>query len=141
PLGTIDCGRGKMQGTGPVAGSGGGSPALGVGGGGGGGMGGAGGGPYALPNTISLIIDGADPLVSSDDVATCLISFEGFHATIGGFSVEFQAFIQEPGDYTGDALRILYLDMKAPDGRDYCGTGGLGLCLGWVRLHAQAVAP
>lgn len=142
-LGTVNCG--KMQGTGLVAGRGGRSPAAGAGGAGdGGGVGGSsgtGGAPYGLPSTISLVVDGAEPLVTSDAAATCLQLFEGFGATVGGFAVEFEAFIQEPGDYAGDPLRILYLHMKAPDGSDYCGTGGLTSCLGSVNLHARAVAP
>lgn len=98
--------------------------------------------PVPAPDAVSLAVDGHEPLVGGVVVATCLAYFEGFSGTIGGYTVEFEAYIREPGDYQGDAVEILYLSARSPDGREYCATGGLTICPGgMVTLHARTVAP
>ncbi|MEO8904557.1 MAG: hypothetical protein ABI488_19285 [Polyangiaceae bacterium] len=94
------------------------------------------------PDAVSLVVDGHEPLVGETVVATCLGYFEGFTSNGDGYSIEFEAFVQEPGDYRGDPVHILYLTVTSPDGREYCASGGGAACpAGWVTLHARTVAP
>jgi hypothetical protein len=77
----------------------------------------------------------------ADAAAECLSSFQGFVAKSGGMTIDFKAFIQEPGDYTGDALRILWLDVQQPDGSAYNASTGAANATGSILLHVKTVSP
>ena len=80
-------------------------------------------------------------LAAGDTVtAECPTGFHGFTAKLDGWSIEFHAFISDPGDYSGDPVRILWLEIVEPDGHRYLATGGLPQP-GQVFLHVDSIAP
>jgi hypothetical protein len=93
------------------------------------------------PSSVSIVVGGDGPVVDANPVPTCVSGFQGFSASVDGLSIELEAFISEPGRYEGDPLRIIYLDVKRPDGSEYCVTGGQATCLGTVTLVARSVGP
>ena len=92
------------------------------------------------PSVVRLVAD--DGGLSTDEHATpeCLAGFQGFQANLSGRVFDFKAFVAEPGDYTGDPVRILWLDLREPDGRHYRATGG-SPGPGTIFLHVDTVEP
>jgi hypothetical protein len=134
---SVSCGR--NAGSAPGAGAHGGASDLG----GAAGYGGAGGESPTTPppSSVSVIVGGDGPLVDAHSTPTCINGFEGFASRVDGLSIDFEAFITEPGRYEGDPIRILYLDVKMPDGNEYCATAGQTTCPGTVTLIARSVEP
>ena len=54
--------------------------------------------------------------------------------------IDFVAFVQEPGDYQGDPIHILYLAARLPDGRTFSASTN-SEPYGEIDLHAVTVSP
>lgn len=92
------------------------------------------------PSLVRLVA--GDGGFSTDEHATaaCLTGFQGFQANLGNRAFDFKAFVAEPGDYTGDPVRILWFGLREPDGRHYLATGG-SPGPGTISLHVDTVEP
>ena len=92
------------------------------------------------PSVVRLVA--GDGGLSTEEHATpeCLAGFQGFQAKLSDRVFDFKAFVAEPGDYTGDPLHILWLDLREPDGRHYRATGG-SPGPGTISLHVDKVEP
>ena len=92
------------------------------------------------PSVVRLVA--GDGSVSIDEHATaeCLAGFLGFQARPGDLAFDFKAFVAEPGDYIGDPVHILWLDLFDADGRHYLATGG-SPGPGTISLHVDTVEP
>lgn len=95
--------------------------------------------PVEAPSIVKVEGDIQASVV--DASAECLPSFQGFVAKSGGTTIDFKAFIQEPGDYMGDPLRILWLDVQQPDGSGYNASTGAANMTGSILLHVETVSP
>jgi hypothetical protein len=97
--------------------------------------------PPQGPSTVSLL--GGDE-GTSDPAATPDTSlgpcFASFSAVLNGMRVGLIAFVQEPGDYTGDSIHILFAHATATDGRSYKGSAGINDD-GQIQLHVSSVVP
>lgn len=99
----------------------------------------AGSAPVGAPSVVE--VSGDIQASVADAAAECLSSFQGFVAKAGGTTIDFKAFIQEPGDYRGDPLRILWLDVQQPDGSAYSASTGAADATGSILLHVETVSP
>lgn len=54
--------------------------------------------------------------------------------------VELQAFVQEPGEYSGDPIHILYVRVETEDGRTFVASTN-GSTDGEIALHVTSVSP
>jgi hypothetical protein len=100
----------------------------------------AGAPPLLEPSVVRVVGEEGEGSVDSGATAECLVGFHGFAAVLGDRSVIFHAFVSEPGDYAGDPLRILWLEVTG-DGKHYlatCCTSNIG---GEILLHVDAVEP
>jgi hypothetical protein len=92
------------------------------------------------PSVVRLAGEDGEGSVDSSATPECLAGFHGFQAVLGDKLVTFHAFVSEPGDYTGDPLRLLWLEVTG-GGKHYrasCCTSDVG---GEIFLHVDAVAP
>jgi hypothetical protein len=92
------------------------------------------------PSVVRLVA--GDGGLSTDEhaIPECLAGFQGFQAKLSGRAFDFKAFVAEPGDYTGDPVHILWLELREPDGRHYLATGG-SPGPGTISLHVDTVEP
>jgi hypothetical protein len=94
------------------------------------------------PNTVSLLdgeADANDNAANSDtSLGPC---FPAFSAVPNGMRVGLIAFVQEPGDYTGDPIHILVAHATASDGRSYVANAGGASYDGAIQLHVSSVVP
>lgn len=98
-------------------------------------------GTDALEPAPSVVqVTGNDGDIDPQATPECLTGFQGFYAHVGGMTVDFKAFISEPGDYQGDPLRILWLDALRPNGEHYRATAGT-VGSGNISLHVSQVEP
>ena len=97
--------------------------------------------PPQGPSTVSLLGGDAG---TTDHAATPDTSlgpcFASFSAVLNGMRVGLIAFVQEPGDYTGDSIHILFAHATAADGRSYTGSAGINYD-GQIQLHVSSVVP
>ena len=92
------------------------------------------------PSVVRVVGEEGEGSVDSSATAECLAGFHGFEAVLGEKLVTFHAFVSEPGDYTGDPLRLLWLEVTG-DGKHYlasCCASNFG---GEIFLHVDAVEP
>jgi hypothetical protein len=93
------------------------------------------------PSSVSLLDDEAgatDPAATPDaSLGPC---FAGFSAALNGMRVGLIAFVQEPGDYAGDPIHILFAHAIAADGRSYTASAGTAYD-GDIHLHVSSVVP
>ncbi|MES1184152.1 MAG: hypothetical protein ABUL60_10070 [Myxococcales bacterium] len=93
------------------------------------------------PSSVSLLDDvgGAvdDAALPDASLGPC---FAGFSASLDGMRVGLTAFVQEPGDYTGDPIHILFAHATTADGRSYTGSAGTRYD-GDIHLHVSSVVP
>jgi hypothetical protein len=92
----------------------------------------------AAPSVVQ--VTGNDGDIDFQATPECTRGFQGFYAHVGGMTVDFKAFISEPGDYQGDPLRILWLDALRSNGQHYRATGGT-VGSGSISLHVSQVEP
>lgn len=85
-------------------------------------------------------VSGNDGDIDPRATPACLSGFQGFNAHVGGMTVDFKAFVLEPGDYEGDPVRILWLDALRPNGERYRATAGT-VGSGNISLHVTQVDP
>lgn len=98
--------------------------------------------PPPATDTVSIAIDDAAPIIHTNPKATCIPGFEGFTTEQDGLSIEVEAFIEAPGRHEGDSIHLLYLDVRRPDGSDYCATAGSPSCFGGsIILTARTLQP
>jgi hypothetical protein len=92
------------------------------------------------PSVVRLVA--GDRGLSTDEHATpeCLANFHGFQAWLSDGAFDFKAFVAEPGDYTGDPVHILWLELREAAGRSYRATGG-SPGPGAIFLHVDTVEP
>lgn len=86
-------------------------------------------------------VGGREGEIDPQATPECMYGFQGFSARVGGMSIEFHAFVSEPGDYEGDSVHILWLEVRRADGEHYLATGGTAVESGNVSLHVARVAP
>ena len=91
------------------------------------------------PSTVRVI--GNDGDVDPRAAPDCTLGFQGFYARVAGMTIEFHAFVFEPGDYQGDPLRILWLDVVHTNGEHYRATAGTAAGGGNISLHVAQVEP
>ncbi|MEP7051933.1 MAG: hypothetical protein ABJB12_16330 [Pseudomonadota bacterium] len=90
------------------------------------------------PSTVHVIWSDGD--IDAQATPGCLAGFQGFSARLGEMRVDFQAFVYEPGDYTGDPVKILWLEAVLANGEYYrAAVGTLGS--GTISLHVAQVEP
>jgi hypothetical protein len=92
------------------------------------------------PSVVRVVGEEGEGSVDSSATAGCLGGFHGFEAVLGEELVTFHAFVSEAGDYTGDPLRLLWLEVTG-DGKHYlasCCASNFG---GEIFLHVDAVEP
>lgn len=93
------------------------------------------------PNSVSLMGDGDGAVDQGATAVTGLgPCFRGFSAVLDGTHVELIAFVQEPGEYTGDSTHILSVQATTADGRTYVADAGI-LEDGDITLHVSSVMP
>ena len=92
------------------------------------------------PDPSVVQVSGNDGDIDPQATPECLTGFQGFHAHVGGMSVDFMAFVSEPGDYEGDPVQILWLDALRPNGEHYRATAGT-VGAGSISLHVAQVEP
>ena len=95
------------------------------------------GGPE--PSTVQ--VSGNDGDIDPQATPVCLQGFQGFSARVEGMSIEFHAFVFEPGDYEGDPLRILWLEVFRADGGHYLASAGQAEGSGKISLHVERIEP
>jgi hypothetical protein len=66
--------------------------------------------------------------------------FVGFRTVLDGMQIDFDAFVQEPGDYQGDYFHILLLSVELVDGRAFFARAN-DVPYGEIYLHALTVSP
>ncbi|MBC8065654.1 MAG: hypothetical protein H7Y17_12560 [Chlorobia bacterium] len=59
---------------------------------------------------------------------------------LNGMRVGLIAFVQEPGDYTGDSVHVLFAQTTTPAGRSYVASAGTRF-EGAIMLHVSSVVP
>lgn len=93
------------------------------------------------PNSVSLI-GGGDAAVDRAATADTSLGrcFVGFTAVLNGMRVGLVAFVQEPGDYTGDSLHVLFAQATTAEGRSYVASAGT-MFEGAIALHVSSVVP
>jgi hypothetical protein len=91
------------------------------------------------PSTVTLLGPSgeAEAPASPTALGPCFVGFATF---VGGMQIDFVAFVQEPGDYQGDPIHILYLSARLPDGRTFSASTN-SEPYGEIDLHAVAVSP
>jgi hypothetical protein len=101
--------------------------------------GGGAAGSSDAPGTVTLL--GSSGEAEAPATPTMLgPCFVGFATFVDGMYVDFMAFVQEPGDYQGDPVHILFLSARLPDGRTFSATTN-SEPYGEIELHAVAVSP
>jgi hypothetical protein len=85
-------------------------------------------------------LSGNDGDIDPQATPECLTGFQGFYAHVGGMTVDFKAFVFEPGDFEGDPMKILWLDALRPNGEHYRATAGT-VGAGKISLHVVQVEP
>ena len=73
-------------------------------------------------------------------LGTC---FRGFDARVGDMWLEFNAFLERPGDYRSDSVdsvHILFLRVRLADGRSYLANTNSAMP-GSIDLHVTTVSP
>lgn len=93
-----------------------------------------------MPEPSIVRVIGNDLEVDPQARPGCIEHFQGFYAQLGGMSLDFKAFVSEPGDYDGDPIRILWLDAQRTNGEHYRATAGT-VGLGFISLHVEQVEP
>ena len=95
--------------------------------------------PRPQPSSVSVTVDGK--LVEGIPPMSCTApGFSGFQAALDGYSMELEAFVQEPGVYMGDPLRILYLAITPPGSSSaYIANTAQGI--GSLTLRVTAIEP
>jgi hypothetical protein len=96
--------------------------------------------PGAAAPSVVHLVGGENPVTDFQAKPECLQGFQGFSAKLAEQFVDFKAFVFEPGDYTGDPVKILYLDVTGADGH-YQAATGTGESTGSINLHVDAVDP
>lgn len=91
------------------------------------------------PSVVMVSDNGSEGSVDADATPQCLTGFQGFHAHAAGMSLEFEAFVFKPGDYTGDPVQILWLDVQRDDGERYRAASGSASSLGSISLHVEQI--
>lgn len=99
-----------------------------------------GGGSNAAPAS-SVAVSGDPSDIDPDAKPECSPGFQGFSAKVGGLTIDFKAFVFEPGDYQGDSVRILWLDALRANGEHYRAAAGTTESSGAISLHVQQVKP
>lgn len=102
-------------------------------------VGGAAPDPKDEPSIVQ--VGGGDGEIDPQATPECMSGFQGFSARVDGMSIEFHAFVFEPGDYAGDPVQILWLEVRRADGEHYLATGGSAVESGNISLHVAQVAP
>lgn len=92
------------------------------------------------PDPSVVRVSGDDRQIDPQARPECLTSFQGFYAHVGGMTLDFKAFVFEPGDYEGDPIKILWLDALQANGDHYRATAGT-VGSGYISLHVTQVAP
>ena len=93
------------------------------------------------PNSVSLIGNGASAVDQGATADTGLGScFRGCSAVLDGTHVGLIAFVQEPGEYKGDSVHILFAQATTADGQAYVANAGT-LYDGDITLHVSSVLP
>jgi hypothetical protein len=91
------------------------------------------------PGTVTLL--GSSGETEAPATPTMLgPCFVGFATFVDGMYIDFVAFVQEPGDYQGDPIHILFLSARLPDGRTFSASTN-SEPYGEIELHAVAVSP
>jgi hypothetical protein len=60
---------------------------------------------------------------------------------VGELSVDFKAFVFEPGDYEGDPVHILWLDVSRANGEHYKAAVSTAESSGSILLHVSQIGP
>jgi hypothetical protein len=90
------------------------------------------------PGTVTLLgSSGEAEATAITGLGPCFVGFTTF---VGGMDIDFMAFVQEPGDYQGDPIHILFLSARLPDGRTFSASTN-SEPYGEIDLHAVAVSP
>ena len=101
--------------------------------------GGGAAGSSDAPGTVTLL--GSSGEAEAPATPTMLgPCFVGFATFVDGMYIDFVAFVQEPGDYQGDPIHILFLSARLPDGRTFSASTN-SEPYGEIELHAVAVSP
>jgi hypothetical protein len=91
------------------------------------------------PGTVTLL--GSSGEVEAPATPSMLgPCFLGFATFVDGMHLEFEAFVQAPGDYQGDSLHILFLAARLADGRTFSASTN-SEPYGEIDLHVAAVSP
>jgi hypothetical protein len=86
-------------------------------------------------------VSGNDGDVDPQATPECLNGFQGFYARLGEISADFKAFVAKPGDYEGDSVQILWLEVSRANGEHYRAAAGTSESSGKISLHVQQVEP
>jgi hypothetical protein len=92
------------------------------------------------PNSVSLIGGDAVDDAAIADVTGLGPCFTGFSAVLDGTRVGITAFVQQPGEYSGDSTHILFAQATTAEGRSYTATAGTDY-VGAIVLHVSSVVP
>jgi len=76
------------------------------------------------PEPSIVYVTGNDGDIDPQATPECIAGFQGFSARMGGMSVDFKAFVFEPGDYEGDPVQILWLEARGANGEHYLAAAG-----------------
>jgi hypothetical protein len=94
-----------------------------------------------VPSVVQLVTgDGGAP-TAARATPECIPGFQGFQATVDDQSIDFKAFVAQPGDYTGDSLHILWLDVKTATGQNYRAAVVPSGSTGRISVHVVAAEP
>jgi hypothetical protein len=96
-------------------------------------------GSAAAPSTVRN--GGAGEDIDSHALAQCEPGFQGFSAQLGDMHVNLFAFVFEPGDYQGDPIKILDVEVTRGSGEHYRASAGTANADGTISLHVDGVRP
>lgn len=91
------------------------------------------------PSAVVVSVNGNKESVDPQVTPECLAGFQGFQARVGGMSLDFKAFVFKPGDYEGDPVQILWLDVRRDNGEQYRAAAGSAVSSGSISLHVEQV--
>jgi hypothetical protein len=94
-----------------------------------------------LPEPNVVFVNGEDGGVDRNAMSNCLRGLQGFSAQAADMAIRFEGVVGKPGDYEGDSVHVLWLDVRRPSGEAYRASVGLPESGGSISLHVEQVEP